>query len=908
MENNLQTFNPSSKFWLNLFNNLSGMFFICLNSSNWDMVYISDGSTDLTGYNPNELLHNNLISYVSLIHPEDYDWLYEKCIKELNNKIACNNEYRIICKKGKVKWVKQIANGIYNDNGELLFIEGYIEDITAEKDTNLISKSFASYQDTINNTSIVSITDKKGKIIFANELFCKYSKYSRQELVGKSHKIINSGNHSKEFFSKMWKTINNGEIWRGEIKNKAKDGSFYWVDTTISPIFNERSEIERFLSIRAIITDKKEQEEKLVNTLKLINDEKDFNHNVFASLTSNIAIIDAKGDIIKTNKSWDDFYIQNNGNLENNNHKHNYLKTCLNSIKSGDFDAEKSYNGIKKVLKGKLNIFEHIYPCHSPNEKRWFLLRVTPYIGTFKGAVLSHYNITDQKEYQIKIEEITKKIQSIYDASIFVIMISTDKNGLVESINSGAEKILGYKESELINKPILNIYLDTEIKAFSKKLSKKYSKNIIGFDIFKYNLGYKKTKGFEFTFIKKDGQYIVVLLSVSEIKNNNGEITGYLITAIDISHRKIIEEKMKKKEKMLIEAQCISKVGSWEYLFDSNSINISKEIYRIHEVNHDKFNSNIDILSKYIHENDIEDVKKSLDKAQKNSKSMLITYRIVTPSGDKKWIERKEYYIRDKNNTLLGIKGTLQDITDIKKKELSQIKLVEELNKKNNELMQFNYIVSHNLRSPVAKIMSLTNLMNLVEDDEKNTIIDYLSISAKQLDEVIKDLNQILSSKSTINEIREKISFKEILLRIFDSLEKQILESNAIINTDIDNNFSEIITIKSYLESILYNLISNSIKYRSNQRQLEINIYINKTKSNFIINVIDNGIGIDLKRHNKDLFTLYKRFNYSVEGKGMGLHMTKNQVEALGGKISIASKLNEGTVITVILPSKELSI
>ncbi|MFN4151162.1 MAG: PAS domain-containing protein, partial [Candidatus Sericytochromatia bacterium] len=170
MKNNAPIFNPSSKFWLNLFNNLSGMFFICLNSPNWDMVYVSNGSIELTGYNPDELLHNKLISYVSLVHPEDYDCLYEKCINELNNKIACNNEYRIICKKGKVKWVKQIANGIYNDDGELLFIEGYIEDITSEKDSNLISKAFTSYQDTINNTSIVSITDKKGKIIFANEL------------------------------------------------------------------------------------------------------------------------------------------------------------------------------------------------------------------------------------------------------------------------------------------------------------------------------------------------------------------------------------------------------------------------------------------------------------------------------------------------------------------------------------------------------------------------------------------------------------------------------------------------------------------------------------------------------------------------------------------------------------------
>ena len=117
----------------------------------------------------------------------------------------------------------------------------------------------------INNVSIVSVTDIKGDIIYANELFCKYSKYSLQELLGKNHRIINSGEHSKKYFEELWKTIYTGNTWRGEIKNKAKDGTYYWVDTVISPVLDDKGEISQFLSIRNLITDKKQLAEDSLN-------------------------------------------------------------------------------------------------------------------------------------------------------------------------------------------------------------------------------------------------------------------------------------------------------------------------------------------------------------------------------------------------------------------------------------------------------------------------------------------------------------------------------------------------------------------------------------------------------------------------------------------------------------------
>jgi len=120
----------------------------------------------------------------------------------------------------------------------------------------------ANLNQTLEEYSIVAITNRQGKIIHANDNFCKISQYSREELIGEDHRIINSDTHPKSFFEEMWKTITSGQVWNGEIRNKAKDGSFYWVDTHIIPFHNENNEITEFIAIRVDITEKKLAEEK----------------------------------------------------------------------------------------------------------------------------------------------------------------------------------------------------------------------------------------------------------------------------------------------------------------------------------------------------------------------------------------------------------------------------------------------------------------------------------------------------------------------------------------------------------------------------------------------------------------------------------------------------------------------
>ncbi|WP_026764557.1 PAS domain-containing sensor histidine kinase [Sediminibacterium salmoneum] len=256
-------------------------------------------------------------------------------------------------------------------------------------------------------------------------------------------------------------------------------------------------------------------------------------------------------------------------------------------------------------------------------------------------------------------------------------------------------------------------------------------------------------------------------------------------------------------------------------------------------------------------------------------------------------------------NQVIGASKIMRDISAQKESEYEKAQIMNDLIQRNKDLEQFAYIVSHNLRAPVANIIGVTNLykMSDIEASEKLVLINALNQSAVALDNVIKDLGLILQIRREVNEQKTFIRFSDIILEISQSIENLIKSEKVV----FELNFSEvdqITSIKSYIYSIFYNLVSNSIKYRQPQVNPLIKIKSTVVDNQIVIYFSDNGLGIDLKKNKDAVFGLYKRFHTHIEGKGMGLFMIKTQVETLGGKISIRSELNRGTEFKIELPAK----
>jgi PAS domain S-box-containing protein len=538
---------------------------------------------------------------------------------------------------------------------------------------------------------------------------------------------------------------------------------------------------------------------------------------------------------------------------------------------------------------------------------------------------------------EIKQEQILEEkefTQSIINTCVDGIS-AFDKDWRVTEWNPAMEKMNGIRKQDILGKSFYDLFPAYEHSEEALEAEKVFE----GQPVYLSDRQFKDGTGWY------DAHFV-------PLHNSKKEVIGALSITHDLSQRKKWELQLQEDQHFIQSLADTSPDVITVYDLEK-SVNVysSKEIYDIlgystHQLEELK-NKGVQGLVEVIHPEDLPLILQFLDsyKTYQGTKARDLEYRIKDYKGEYRWImdrynvfkrspkglpthiigvardstarkiaeeELKEtnYKLHETNEELLRTEELLKEANNqleerVEKRTFELLEKNKQLSRINEDLDNFIYMASHDLKSPIANIEGLITVLTkklshkFFLDEEQINILSLIAVSIDRLKSTIINLTEIAKAQKG-DEEREVISIEKEINEVFDDLDKQRpIDTDLILQKHLEVDQLKI--AQKNLRSILYNLLSNAIKYRSPERKLEIVIKTKREGNHLLIKVSDNGIGI-APHHLPKVFTMFKRFHTHVEGTGIGLYIIKRIVENAGGKIELESKVDKGTTFRVYLP------
>ena len=743
---------------------------------------------------------------------------------------------------------------------------------------------------TLNMHAIVSVTDAHGVIIDVNDAFCRISGYQREELIGEYHRISRSGTQSNEFWQEMWQNISQGTPWRGEVCNRAKDGSLYWVDTFVAPFKNSDGVIEKYIAIRTDITESKRAEEQLQAALR-------DSDALLSTLNMHaiVSIADSSGRIIEVNQAYCRISGYTREEILDGNHR-----IVAAGIQSPDF-LSNMWRTISSGTPWRGEV------CNK--NKAGTLYWVDTFIAPFKNAqgqiekyISIRTDITASKKAASRLASQRSALANIIEGTNVGTWEWNVQTGEMRINERWAEQA-GYEINELAPITIQTwdnlTHPDDLIKA--KTLMQKH---------FKHDLPYYECE----TRIKhKEGHWIWVLtrgrLSSMTERGKPEWISG---TQMDITKRKNADAELQRSNQLLLavrdqltKAAEVAELGIWTWELSNNEFSVNQRMFEIYAVPEHKRREQLpyQFWLSMIHPDDLPEIEERLAAALKGAQGFTPTFRIVTSNNDIRYIQAAGGIERDSDGRAILMTGINRDITLQYRAEEALRQAKQAADDANQAKSAFLANMSHEIRTPMNAILGMLSLLrrtSLSEQQEDyvrktegaarsllsllNNILDiskvesgkmYLDIHPFRLSSLLDDLQVILS----VNKLKPGLSF------------------DLYVDPALPDN---LIGDEMRLRQVLTNLGSNAIKFTEHGTvQLALRM-VELTPQTVTIqfSVKDTGIGIAPENHQR-IFSGFTQAEASTTrrygGTGLGISISHALVEMMGGELKLESALGQGS-------------
>lgn len=846
------------------------------------VVDINLKATEITGYSKEEIIHGNPDNIIAI----EYGFSWQDALSYLKKAAEGNVqvfEWRAKRKDGSIFWCEvNLAKATIAGTERILAFFHEIDDRKQAEEK--LRSSEESYRRIIETAQEgIWMVDANDRTTYVNQMLCEILEYTPPEILGKSY--------FEFLYEKDVQPAEEANLRRRSgvresmaIRFVTKSGKIVWTNISASPLHDQEGQYAGALAMVSDITDRKHAEE----AFQLSNE-----RYKLATSATNDAIWD--WNIDTNDLYWSEAYENMFGHklgAENCN-----LESWMQNIHPDDKD---------RVVASIENELEN--PCSQSWQCEYRYLKAD---NSFAYIYDRGYILYNEDRQPIRMVGAMQDITERKLAEQALKKKTSDINKRVRELNAL------YRISVILHNPILST--GEMLKKCLKIIASAYQFPEI--TCVRINLDGKsyKTYNFKETPWKQEAMIYI-----------NGEFSGKLEVYYLEEKPEEYDGPFLKEEMSFISSIARNITITLEHrraedaLFKSETnlrtiFDHTDNAYLLLDVNLNMMSFNI-VAEKWallVYGNQLKEGESIMnifpvgyeEPAKANLDRVLEGFcvedetALPAPDGSLKWFYSKMSPVYNNKGETIGISIASKDITDRKNHEIEREKMTSEIIQRNNELEQFAYIISHNLRAPVANIIGCADILESGELDAEETreMMNGLSLSVNRLDSVIIDLNEILQIKHDLNERKEKVKFSEILRSIEQSVSDQIIKCSVTIQSDFEE-VNEMTVFKSYLYSIFYNLISNSIKYRRPGVPPILEIKSRKKENVIVISFKDNGLGIDLNKRGHQLFGLYKRFHlHAAEGKGLGLFMVKKQVEALGGSITVDSIVNKGTVFKIEL-------